>query len=128
VKITMCVRCAGKTSSVVDDDVTAGRRDGSRRAERMVGAVSKRVEAAVLLIGGAVIALQTASVTIGLPFWFILLVMVYSLYVGLNTEYSILQSEEFRERVSDMAESGEIEVDVSGGDIVTGVRDAESDD
>jgi choline/glycine/proline betaine transport protein len=54
--------------------------------------------------------------------------MVYSVFVGLDTEYSILQSEEFRERVSELAEGGEVEVDVAGGDVVTGVRDAESGD
>jgi choline/glycine/proline betaine transport protein len=40
-----------------------------------------------LLIGGGLTALQTASISTGLPFVLILLVMCYSLYQGLQKEY-----------------------------------------
>jgi choline/glycine/proline betaine transport protein len=44
------------------------------------------VIAAVLLIGGGLTTLQTASVTTGLPFALVLLIGVYSLYVGFSQE------------------------------------------
>ncbi|MDZ7807366.1 MAG: BCCT family transporter [Gracilimonas sp.] len=40
-----------------------------------------------LLIGGGLTALQTASISTGLPFALILLVMCYSLHQGLKREY-----------------------------------------
>jgi choline/glycine/proline betaine transport protein len=43
----------------------------------------------VLLLGGGLATLQTASVSTGLPFAMVLLVSVYSLYVGLNEELYI---------------------------------------
>jgi choline/glycine/proline betaine transport protein len=43
--------------------------------------------AAVLLMGGGLVALQTATITTGLPFAVILLGMCYSLHKGLK-EYS----------------------------------------
>jgi choline/glycine/proline betaine transport protein len=43
--------------------------------------------AAVLLLGGGLSALQTASITTGLPFSVLLLVMGYSLWKGLRKEY-----------------------------------------
>src|SRR5690554_5536079 len=42
--------------------------------------------AAVLLIGGGLQALQTASIVFGLPFSIILLMMCFSLYKGLKEE------------------------------------------
>jgi choline/glycine/proline betaine transport protein len=42
--------------------------------------------AAVLLIGGGLATLQTAAVSTGLPFALVLLISVYSLYVGFSQE------------------------------------------
>jgi hypothetical protein len=53
--------------------------------------------------------------------------MVYSTLVGLRSEYAILMSEEFRERVKEIAQSGE-EVDIPGQVFPGDVRDAETDD
>ena len=44
------------------------------------------VIAAVLLIGGGLTTLQTASVSTGLPFALILLIGVYSPYIGFSQE------------------------------------------
>jgi choline/glycine/proline betaine transport protein len=44
------------------------------------------VVAAVLLLGGGLATLQTASVSTGLPFAVVLLIGVYSLYIGLDQE------------------------------------------
>lgn len=43
--------------------------------------------AAALLLGGGLTALQSASIATGLPFTFILIIMVYSLYRGMQQEY-----------------------------------------
>ncbi len=49
--------------------------------------------AAVLLLGGGLKALQTASITAGLPFTIVLLIMIYSLYKGFNEELFHLDTE-----------------------------------
>jgi choline/glycine/proline betaine transport protein len=46
--------------------------------------VSEGVVAAVLLVGGGLNALQTASITTGLPFGILLLFMVRTLLKGLS--------------------------------------------
>ena len=115
------------SGSLVVDHLTSGGKHDVPRTQRIFWAITEGVVAAVLLIGGGLTALQTASVTTGLPFAVILLVMVYSIYKGLSEEYQILQSQEFQERVGEIAEDGK-EVDTTGGDVVTGIHDAESDD
>jgi choline-glycine betaine transporter len=42
--------------------------------------------AAVLLLGGGLKTLQTASIVTGLPFTVVLLLIVYALYLGLSRE------------------------------------------
>jgi choline/carnitine/betaine transport len=115
------------SGSLVVDHLTSGGKHDVPRGQRIFWAVTEGAVAAVLLIGGGLSALQTASITTGLPFAAILLVMVYSTYVGLNSEYAILMSEEFRERVKEIAQSGE-EVDIPGQVFPGDVRDAETDD
>ena len=44
------------------------------------------VIAAVLLLGGGLTILQTASISTGLPFTIVLLLIVYALYLGLSEE------------------------------------------
>ena len=55
------------------------------------------VLAAVLLLGGGLSALQTASITAGLPFTIVLLIMIYSLYKGFTEEMFHLDSIELKE-------------------------------
>ena len=45
--------------------------------------------AAALLIGGGLKTLQTASICTGLPFAIILLLMIYSLYIGFSQEHYV---------------------------------------
>lgn len=52
--------------------------------QRIFWVVLEGAIAAVLLVGGGLSALQTASIVMGLPFAGVLLVMCYSLYRGLN--------------------------------------------
>jgi len=115
------------SGSLVVDHLTSGGKHDVPRGQRIFWAVTEGAVAAVLLIGGGLTALQAASITTGLPFAVILLVMVYSTRVGLRSEYAILMSEEFRERVKEIAQSGE-EVDIPGQVFPGDVRDAETDD
>lgn len=75
------------SGSLVVDHLTSGGKLDSPVTQRIFWAVTEGVCAAVLLMGGGLTALQSASITAGLPFTFILLVMVYSLYQGLQQEY-----------------------------------------
>ncbi|MEF8830105.1 MAG: BCCT family transporter [Halobacteriales archaeon] len=116
------------SGSLVVDHLTSGGKHDVPRVQRIFWAVTEGVVAATLLVGGGLAALQAASVTTGLPFAVILLVMVYTVYLGLDEEYEILQSEEFRDRVSEISGEG-TDVQTTGGDIVTDVSDeAESGD
>jgi len=74
------------SGSLVVDHLTSGGKLDSPTGQRVFWAVMEGVVAAVLLIGGGLTTLQTASVSTGLPFALVLLVGVYSLYIGLNQE------------------------------------------
>jgi choline/glycine/proline betaine transport protein len=82
--------------------------------------------AAILLWGGGLEALQTAAITTGLPFAAILLLMCYTVYLGLDREYEILESEEFAERIERMREEGEVDIGTTGDDVVTDISDTDS--
>ncbi|MFW6157566.1 MAG: BCCT family transporter [Balneolaceae bacterium] len=75
------------SGSLVIDSLTSGGKLNAPKGQRIFWAQTEGAVAAVLLIGGGLSALQTASITTGLPFAVILLVMCYSLYKGLNSEY-----------------------------------------
>ncbi|HPR69628.1 MAG TPA: BCCT family transporter, partial [Kiritimatiellia bacterium] len=64
------------------------------------------VVAAVLLIGGGLETLQVASVCAGLPFALILLVMIYSLYLGFRQEDYV--EEAVRARLEDVEAEHEL--------------------
>ncbi|MEJ2467267.1 MAG: BCCT family transporter [Candidatus Thiodiazotropha sp.] len=74
------------SGSLVVDHLTSGGKLDSPVPQRVFWAVMEGVVAAVLLIGGGLSTLQTASVSTGLPFAFVLLIGVYSLYVGFSEE------------------------------------------
>ena len=74
------------SGSLVVDHLTSGGKLHSPTTQRVFWAVMEGVIAAVLLIGGGLTTLQTASVTTGLPFALVLLIGVYSLYVGFSQE------------------------------------------
>ena len=60
--------------------------------------------AAVLLIGGGLGALQTAAIITGLPFTFVLILMMYSLFKGLKSDH---QRSERLTRENDIAKYSE---------------------
>lgn len=75
------------SGSLVVDSLTSGGKIDAPVGQRIFWALAEGVVAAVLLIGGGLQALQTASIVTGLPFALILLFMCYSLYIGLRDEY-----------------------------------------
>ncbi len=84
------------SGSLVVDSLTSGGKLESPVTQRVFWAVTEGVVAAVLLLGGGLQALQTASIATGLPFAIILLVMCYSLYRGLNQELVMLEKQRLK--------------------------------
>ena len=118
------------SGSLVIDHLTSGGKHDVPRAQRVFWATTEGIVAAVLLWGGGLNGLQAAAISTGLPFAVILLVMCYTVYLGLDNEYTILESEAFREQIDEISERDDVAVDRTGGDVVTGVsdgRDASND-
>lgn len=75
------------SGSLVVDHLTSGGTLDSPVPQRIFWALLEGAVAAVLLVGGGLTALQTASISTGFPFSFVLLVMIYTLLIGLRNEY-----------------------------------------
>jgi choline/carnitine/betaine transport len=86
VLVTIFFVTSSDSGSLVVDHLTSGGKLDSPTPQRVFWAVMEGVIAAVLLIGGGLTTLQTASVSTGLPFALVLLVSVYALYVGFSQE------------------------------------------
>lgn len=84
--VTVFFVTSSDSGSLVVDHLTSGGKLHSPTTQRVFWAVMEGAVAAVLLIGGGLSTLQTASVTTGLPFALVLLIGVYSLYVGFSEE------------------------------------------
>jgi choline/carnitine/betaine transport len=110
------------SGSLVIDHLTSGGKHDVPKTQRIFWAVTEGAVAAVLLYGGGLGALQTAAITTGLPFAVILCLMCYTVYLGLDNEYQILESQEFADRIQDMTEEGDVDVVTTGGDMVTDVQ------
>lgn len=82
------------SGSLVVDSLTSGGKLESPVPQRIFWAVMEGVIAAVLLLGGGLSALQTASITTGLPFAIVLLIMCYSVYKGLSYEHTVVYEED----------------------------------
>lgn len=85
------------SGSLVVDSLTSGGKLDSPVPQRVFWAVTEGVVAAVLLLGGGLQALQTASITTGLPFAIVLLIMCYSLYRGLSQELAMIEGQTLHE-------------------------------
>ena len=94
------------SGSLVVDHLTSGGKLDSPVPQRVFWAVTEGVVAAVLLIGGGLETLQVASVCAGLPFALILLVMIYSLYLGFRQEDYV--EEAVRARLEDVEAEHEL--------------------
>lgn len=90
------------SGSLVLGSITAGGKDDATRNLRVSWAIFEGAIASVLLIGGGLEALQTASIATGLPFAVVLLLLCYTLWVGLESEYRLLQSQPVKDRVDDI--------------------------
>jgi choline/glycine/proline betaine transport protein len=82
------------SGSLVVDSLTTGGKIDAPVGQRIFWAVVEGSVAAVLLIGGGLQALQTATIVTGLPFAIILIVMCFSLYKGLSEDYRKLKKRE----------------------------------
>ncbi|MFB6207377.1 MAG: BCCT family transporter [Haloglomus sp.] len=118
------------SGSLVVDHLTSGGKHDVPKVQRIFWAVTEGAVAALLLWGGGLTALQTAAITTGLPFAVILVLMCYTVYLGLDNEYEILESEEFAERIEDMTDQEDVDVVTAGDEMVTDVSasDAEGTD
>lgn len=98
--VTVFFVTSSDSGSLVVDNLTSGGKLDSPVTQRVFWAVMEGVVAAALLIGGGeqgLTALQTAAITTGLPFAFLLLVMCFSLNRGLGQELQELEMAELRE-------------------------------
>lgn len=98
--VTVFFVTSSDSGSLVVDNLTSGGKLDSPVTQRVFWAVMEGVVAAALLIGGGeegLTALQTAAITTGLPFAFLLLVMCYSLNRGLGQELQELEMAELRD-------------------------------
>lgn len=87
--VTVFFVTSSDSGSLVVDNLTSGGKLNSPVPQRVFWAVMEGVIAATLLVGGGLTALQTASIITGLPFTIILILMIYSLNMGLKQEYEL---------------------------------------
>ncbi len=74
------------SASLVVDIITSGGHPDPPKIQRVFWATMEGVIAAVLLMGGGLLALQTAVVTTGLPFALVLLMLSFSLVRGMGQD------------------------------------------
>ena len=92
------------SGSLVIDSLTSGGKIDAPVGQRIFWAVTEGTVAAVLLIGGGLQALQTATIVTGLPFAIILLIMCYSLYKGLNEDMKKLEEKKSQKQMDNYEE------------------------
>ena len=91
------------SGSMVIDIITAGGNPDPPKPQRIFWAITEGVVAAVLLLGGGLSALQTASIITGLPFAVVLLFMCWSIQKGLKTYHRrSIKEEAAREKASQL--------------------------
>jgi choline/glycine/proline betaine transport protein len=85
--VTIFFVTSSDSGSLVVDHLTSGGKLETPVPQRVFWGVMEGVCAAALLMGGGLVALQSASIATGLPFTIVLLVMCYSLHKGLKEEH-----------------------------------------
>jgi choline/glycine/proline betaine transport protein len=113
------------SGSLVIDHLTSGGKHDVPKVQRVFWAITEGLVAAILLWGGGLGALQTAAITTGLPFAIILCLMCYTVYLGLENEYEILESEEFAETIEELTDREGVDVVTAGNEMVTDVREGD---
>ena len=74
------------SASMVADIIASGGSQNPTLGTRLFWGILEGVLAAVLLMSGGLVALQTCAITIGLPFCIIIIIMAISLYIALRRE------------------------------------------
>jgi choline/glycine/proline betaine transport protein len=92
------------SGSLVVDNLTSGGKIDAPVGQRIFWAFAEGGVAAVLLIGGGLQALQTATIVTGLPFAIILLIMCFSLYKGLIEDMKKLKKRESQKELENYEE------------------------
>lgn len=92
------------SGSLVVDSLTSGGKIDAPVGQRIFWAVTEGTVAAVLLLGGGLQALQTATIITGLPFAVILLIMCYSLYKGLKEDLRKLEEKKSEKQMENYEE------------------------
>jgi len=92
------------SGSLVIDILTAGGDPDPPLGQRVFWALTEGAVAAALLLAGGLAALQTASITTGLPFALVLLFVCYNLVAGLRAERRTALAGEVRDAAGE--ESG----------------------
>lgn len=92
--VTIFFITSSDSGSLVVDHLTSGGKLDSPVPQRVFWAIMEGVVAGVLLLGGGLATLQTAAISTGLPFALVLLVGVYSLYIGLSQELYVEETVE----------------------------------
>lgn len=92
------------SGSLVIDSLTTGGKIDAPVGQRIFWAVTEGAVAAVLLIGGGLQALQTATIVTGLPFAIILMVMCYSLYKGLKEDHEQMEEKKSEKQMKNYEE------------------------
>lgn len=75
------------SGSMVVDTLTSGGRHDAPVGQKVFWASMEGLVAGILLIGGGLTALQTASILTGLPFALLLIVLCFSFYKSLSSYY-----------------------------------------
>ncbi|TGD73033.1 BCCT family transporter [Mangrovimicrobium sediminis] len=94
VLVTVFFVTSSDSGSLVVDHLTSGGKLDSPTGQRVFWALMEGAIAAVLLVGGGLTTLQTAAVSTGLPFAFVLLIGVYAQWVGFSQEIYVEEAVE----------------------------------
>ncbi|MCK0157661.1 BCCT family transporter [Cellulophaga sp. F20128] len=92
------------SGSLVVDNLTSGGKLDAPVGQRIFWALAEGSVAAVLLLGGGLQALQTATIVTGLPFAVILIIMCFSLYKGLKEDLRKLKKRESQKELENYEE------------------------
>ncbi|MGM0419327.1 MAG: BCCT family transporter [Thermodesulfobacteriota bacterium] len=82
------------SGSMVIDIITAGGNPDPPRPQRLFWAIMEGLVASALLLGGGLVALQTAAIITGLPFAAIVLLMCWAIYKGLDNYRERLEEDD----------------------------------
>lgn len=82
------------SGALVVDSITTGGKLKTPKFQRVIWAVAIGVIASVLMYGGGLNALQTVVTISGLPFAILLVMMCFSLYIGVKEDYQKAEREE----------------------------------